>query len=316
MVGQAESPAITVVFATHNGEQTLPRTLRAMSELAPPRRPWRILAVDNASTDNTAEVLRSFAGSLPLTVIDCPKPGKSSALRRAVPEIAGDLVVMTDDDVLPCPQWLCAYEDAADAHPDVDLFGGPIAPATLGDAGPWFEASAAHHRELFAKCETRDGPLDPVDGIFGGNFMMRARHLGALLETPEHIGPRFEAAWRDRYPMGEDARIMMALAARGVSARGVQAAHVRHLVRPAQTDLSFLLGRAVRHGRGMALIRVGEGRFAWARRLKLITRYALHGFAKPEPAAVPGPEVFEAMWRAHWFKGHLLGAAFGPFSRP
>jgi len=308
-------PALTVLFASHNGAQTLPRMLRALERLTPPRRPWRIIAVDNASTDETPKILREAQARLPLTILSCDAPGKAAALRRAVGEVTGDLVILTDDDVEPEPGWLTAYEAAADEHPDFGLFAGPITPAPLGETGPWFDASAAHHPELFAKSDIGEGPLASLGEVFGPNFMLRAQYVDVLASVPENVGPRFDGAWRRRYPMGQDTRVVMAATARGAAAWGVPAARVSHLVRPHQTDLRFMLDRAIRHGRGSAIELVRRDRLAWARRLKLALKAMVGGVA---PAAVdetrPDPAVFEALWKAHWSRGCLLGATLGPFS--
>src|SRR5438552_3549431 len=150
------SRGIDLVFATHNGARTLPRMLAALERLYPPSRPWRVLAVDNASTDETAAILNRWAERLPLQVLSCSTPGKMPALRMAAPLTDGDLVVFTDDDVEPDPRWLRAYETAADASPQAGIFGGPINPAPVEPLEVWYELSRAHHAELFARAEVPD----------------------------------------------------------------------------------------------------------------------------------------------------------------
>lgn len=304
---------ITVLFATHNGEQTLPRMLRALGQLAPPGRALKIVAVDNASTDATPSLLADAARRLPLTIVHCPQPGKTAALRAGAAHVAGDLVVLTDDDVEPYPEWLQAYEAAADVHPHTGLFGGPITPEPLAQLGPWFDVSSAHHVELFGRCELPEGPINPLGSVFGPNFMLRTEHLDVLDAVPDHLGPRFTAR---RYPMGQDDQIMAAAVARNIRARGVAAARVKHLVRPHQAELNFMLDRAVRHGRGFAVRRLG------ARRPSPLLRFWLVVISLPGPLraaslrkdAPPQARNFERLWRAHWRCGVLMGAAFGPFA--
>jgi len=56
-------PALTVLFASHNGAQTLPRMLRALERLTPPRRPWRILAVEQCEHRRDARDPSRSAGA-------------------------------------------------------------------------------------------------------------------------------------------------------------------------------------------------------------------------------------------------------------
>src|SRR5438093_13628837 len=52
--------------------------------------------------------------------------GLNAARNTAVQETAGELVVFVDDDVEVRPGWLEALLRAARAHPDVDVFTGPV----------------------------------------------------------------------------------------------------------------------------------------------------------------------------------------------
>ena len=74
---------ILLVFATHNGANTLRTMLAAYEEVDQPTRSWAIVAVDNASTDATSQVLAHYTQRLPLVTLDEAKPGKNHALNRA-----------------------------------------------------------------------------------------------------------------------------------------------------------------------------------------------------------------------------------------
>ena len=56
---------LTVVLATHNGTMTLPRVLEGYTRLGPVSGGWKLVAVDNASTDRTKELVWAYAGRLP-----------------------------------------------------------------------------------------------------------------------------------------------------------------------------------------------------------------------------------------------------------
>jgi glycosyltransferase involved in cell wall biosynthesis len=119
---------ISVLIATFNGADTLPRTLDALAHLDAPPGGWRLIVVDNGSTDEAPAILRAWAGRLPLLLLREPVRGKSRALNLGLDHCDDDLIVLTDDDVLPSPKWLVAYHAAATAHPAMDVFNGPIKP--------------------------------------------------------------------------------------------------------------------------------------------------------------------------------------------
>jgi glycosyltransferase involved in cell wall biosynthesis len=102
--------------------------LRAFAALHPVPGGWKLVIVDNNSEDGTSSVLAEFADRLPLLTLRERRAGKSRALNRAIPALEGDLVVATDDDVLPDPGWLAALRHAADTHPEATMFGGPVLP--------------------------------------------------------------------------------------------------------------------------------------------------------------------------------------------
>ena len=120
---------IHVVLATYNGKATLPTTLDAFGQVAAPEGGVRYIAVDNNSRDDSADILHSYAAKLPLTVLTATQAGKVPAIERGISEIemsVCDLIVFTDDDVIPDPDWLRAYERAAAAHPEAALFAGQV----------------------------------------------------------------------------------------------------------------------------------------------------------------------------------------------
>jgi glycosyltransferase involved in cell wall biosynthesis len=299
-------PGLEIVFATHNGERTLPRMIAALKALTPPRRPWRILAVDNASTDGTAALLNAAAAELPMLVLSCAEPGKMPALKAAAQHLTGDLVLFTDDDVEPDPQWLTAYEAAADrVGESVGVFGGPIEPAPLEELTPWFEASRRFHSELFARSDQPDGAVDAEAHIYGPNFLIRRSHIGVLDTIGANVGPTFAGARARTFAMGEDSLIV----ARVASASGalyVRDARVKHLARRFQTELPFMLDRAERHGRGAA-IRYVAAKPTLGRRVSFALEYALKAGSPNGGGAEATPEAFERLWLKRWALGAVKG---------
>ena len=237
-------------MAARNRAPVLPRVLAAFAELTSPRDGWRLVAVDNASTDDTADILRGFRDRLPLTVLTCAAPGMNAALNVAASAVEGDLVLKADDDILPHAGWLTAYREAADAHPDAGLFGGTITPEWERTPPAWLDDRAAPHSVLFAACDRAAGPCPLVD-IYGPNWAVRAD----LLRGPTPFDPAFGPDHtRASYAMGGETAFFTSLDRAGVKGRFVPGASVRHLIRAEQMTERWAIARAYRYGRGSGLL--------------------------------------------------------------
>jgi glucosyl-dolichyl phosphate glucuronosyltransferase len=110
---------ITIIIATRNRAPLLAATLETLTQLESPGVPFDVLVVDNGSTDDTRAVVAQVARSsaVPIVYLTEATPGKSHALNTALAHARGDVLVFTDDDVLPAPGWLASYvRDIADAR--------------------------------------------------------------------------------------------------------------------------------------------------------------------------------------------------------
>ena len=126
---------ISVIIATRDRAQLLEAALDALCGQRFPGSPFEILIVDNASVDATPGVVAAAArrSSVPVIYLTESRSGKSHALNTAITHARGDLLVFTDDDVLPSPGWLAAYAQAF-AQTGADYAAGRIQP--LWEAPP------------------------------------------------------------------------------------------------------------------------------------------------------------------------------------
>jgi glycosyltransferase involved in cell wall biosynthesis len=76
---------MTVLLATRNGERVLARTLEGYCRASAPPVGWKLVIVDNGSTDATPDIIKSFKKRLPLDALVEPVPGKSRALNAGLP---------------------------------------------------------------------------------------------------------------------------------------------------------------------------------------------------------------------------------------
>lgn len=283
---------MTVLFATHNGARWLPRVLEAFTALAPPPGGWKLIAVENASTDGTAAVLESFVPRLPLAVLRAPGPGKNRALNLGLAQARGDLVVLTDDDVLPAPDWLLRWREAADEHPDWDVFGGRIVPAFEVPAPEWLLRWAPHDMAYSATPERPAGPVEP-GLVFGPNMAVRARVFAAGHRFDEGVGPS-----PGSYAMGSETEFTTRLVGSGYRCWFCPGPVVGHLVRREQMTRDWLIGRTTRFGRGLYRREAAAGAWAGPRLLGappvLWRELARHGLR-----ALRAQASRDARWRLH-----------------
>lgn len=112
---------ITIIICTRNNVESLRQTLAALSGVRVPERlRCELLVVDNGSTDETRDVLKSYA--LPRVEVGYlyePRRGLSFARNAALASARGSVMLWTDDDVRPSRNWvegMCAPLLSGEAH--------------------------------------------------------------------------------------------------------------------------------------------------------------------------------------------------------
>ena len=129
------------------------------------------------------------------TLITLPaQQGLNTGRNTGIEASTGELIVFVDQDIDAPPGWLAALLAGARAHPDRDLFGGPIR-ARLEGARPSCGRETAPITTLDA------GPEDcDVELVWGANMAIRRsaiERLGGF--DPSLLGRGDEEEWEYRY---------------------------------------------------------------------------------------------------------------------
>ncbi len=116
---------ISYIIVTRNRRETLLRTLEHLRANTPlPEGKWEVWVVDNASTDGTAEALRSQVPWVRL--IERPGNEGVGARSHAFPRAAGRYVFLLDDDSYPVGDTVTRSMAHLSANPQVGSLTGRV----------------------------------------------------------------------------------------------------------------------------------------------------------------------------------------------
>lgn len=251
---------VTLLFSTHNGAGTLPAMLARLASIDHPAG-LRIVAVDNGSSDATGGILESWKKRLPMQVIHLPAgtaehpvASKNAALNFALDRLSAspdgrDLVVVTDDDIVPCREWLTTLHRAAVENPRADVFGGSIVPLWLAPPPQWLDSLSDCFPILFAATSAAEGPCSSHD-VYGPNMAVRAGMFSNGLRFDPRIGPD----GTNRFGMGSESELLRRLERAGHGFVFSEAAMVHHQIKPALCESAAVLRRGWRYGYGRAMM--------------------------------------------------------------
>lgn len=171
MTGAAE-PLMSIVICTRNRAQYLAWALESLMRQTLDPKWFEIIVVDNASTDETAGVVRAAAPEGRIRYVMEPVLGLSSARNRGWREARGRWVGYLDDDAKPVETWLeVARRIIAERSPEI--FGGPFLPFYDLPKPDWFKDEYGSRVLAGAARE-----LDVYETLSGSNFFI----LRGLLE--------------------------------------------------------------------------------------------------------------------------------------
>lgn len=229
---------VTVIIATCNRARLLVETLAAIQVQDYLAHAIEVIVADNGSIDDTRAVVEAAAlrGPIPVRYLHEARPGKSYALNSALEHARGDLLALTDDDVLPAPGWIAAFRRAF-AETKADYAAGRILPLWEAPPPPWISPS------LYGVLAVPDG--GPVRLPLGKGLNEQIMPIGANMAVRRSVIDRI-GGWntslgklQGTLRTGEDHEFALRMTAAGC--RGVYEpdAWVRHRVPAERLDLDY-----------------------------------------------------------------------------
>ena len=120
---------LSLIIATYNRAEQLLVALHSLVGQSASSDNWECIVVDNNSTDNTAARFADFADRHPdlnLKLVTESRQGLSHARNRGIAESCGRYIAIIDDDEYVNADFIRAYIDLFDSHPDCMAAGGRV----------------------------------------------------------------------------------------------------------------------------------------------------------------------------------------------
>jgi GT2 family glycosyltransferase len=299
--------SISVLLATFNRasllEQCLAQLGRQTFETGD-----EIVVADNGSTDTTAAIVEAAARRLraPVRYVRETAPGKSHALATAVAISHGEILALTDDDVIVADDWLATIR-ALWQEADLGLAGGRVTPRWERPAPRWLRLQAAGgYGRLAAPLALLDyGPGRTPLGArtaLGANMAVARRALEAAGGFPLDLGKL-----RGTLLSGEDHQVCERVQAAGFTAVYDPRLVVQHHVPADRLRLGYHLRWFFWSGiTNAALDHAGAAAGASARTRHWAARISRHAARAMRAALAAAPDrAVEAMTEIAFALGYL-----------
>jgi glycosyltransferase involved in cell wall biosynthesis len=111
-----EAKTASIIIPTFNGASRIGNCLHSLVNQTTAR-DVEILVVDDGSTDNTVDVVKSYSS---VRLVTQANAGPASARNRGAMEARGTILLFTDDDCVPMPDWV---EAMLEPFKDIEVVG-------------------------------------------------------------------------------------------------------------------------------------------------------------------------------------------------
>lgn len=281
---------VSVIVCTYNRATSLTRCLEHLSaQGVPVGKTWEVIVIDNNSTDETPEVVRSFTadGRIPIRHVREERQGLCFARNRGLAESTGEIVAYLDDDILAEPDWLTGIA-AVFREAGCDAAGGRIHLETGGNALPtWLVPNLWGYLGHIDHGDERVY----LDGVrhypHGGNMAIRREVFGRIGVFDVAVGRTGSKLFK-----GSETEFFHRLALTGAKIMYEPGARVRHIVKPGEMTKRHFRALQLRDGEQKARREPAHS----GRTLMGVPLYLVREFGKA-------------------LKGYLLASGRGPGAR-
>ncbi|HYE37068.1 glycosyltransferase [Methylocaldum sp.] len=295
----------SIIVCTYNRAESLRDTLTALMQLnTRPELSWEVIIVDNNSKDHTRRVVEEFHQAWPKLRYEFElQQGLSHARNRGIAAANGEVLLFTDDDVLPESDWLETTLAGLEKY-QADACGGYIAP--IWEIPPPYWLTERFYGFLAVRTDrTDDYPIEtPSQAPFGANMAFRRQIFDKVGYFDTNRGRRGEVL-----ASGEDIELFERILAAGLKAVFLGQSRVSHKVEAYRCTKRYLRRWRFQTSRNLAVSKGLPG----SRRIFNIPFYLFPQLMRAARGVITGRFTLpadEAFYR-EMLLCHFLGAIQG-----
>jgi len=148
---------ITVFICTYNRGKLINGTLEALINNQT-RNPNEIIIVNGGGENDCQEILKKWQKEfLSLKIIQTKNKNLAASRNVGLPHCSGDLIIQTDDDARPFPEWIDRIVEAHEKFPEAGVIGGDVIDASGNSfLSNLADATTFPHHDV--TCEVRSVP--------------------------------------------------------------------------------------------------------------------------------------------------------------
>ncbi len=142
----------TIVIPTYNRANFIEKAIKSV--FAQKDSKWKLLIVDDASTDKTSDAIKPYLTDNRVRLISLDKnQGISHVMNRALKEVDTDFFIQLDSDDWLSKSALKAFSKAIKRNPKAALYYGNVRMWTESKDGKWKKRRTIRHKQFNNKYE-------------------------------------------------------------------------------------------------------------------------------------------------------------------
>lgn len=180
---------VSLVICCHNSSLRLPKTIKHLNaQTVSADICWEVIVVDNASTDLTADVAKTYLDvclKSRARIVNEPRIGLNNARNRGFEEAKYEFVSFIDDDNWVSQNWVQIVYEVMSQHSEIAVCGGYSEAVCEIEPPQWFEAYKESYAVGPEKIEA--GDITWTRGnVWGAGMTIRKSARHSLLEHGFH----------------------------------------------------------------------------------------------------------------------------------